>query len=97
MGTILLNDQPDTNNDYYSEGCVFDRNTSDQVNKPLHYNYGKIEVIDFIMQTAVLYRGDQAVLVGNVLKYLARAPLKGNMKQDLETAIWYLKRLLETA
>lgn len=97
MGTILLNDQPDTNNDYYSEGCVFDRNTSDQVNKPLHYNYGKIEVIDFIMQTAVLYRGDQAVLVGNVLKYLARAPLKGNMKQDLEKAIWYLKRLLETA
>lgn len=97
MGTILLNDQPDTNNDYYSEGCVFDRNTADQVNKPLHYAYGKIEVIDFIMQTAVLYRGDQAVLVGNVLKYLARAPLKGNMKQDLEKAIWYLKRLLETA
>lgn len=96
MGTILLNDQPDTNNDYYSEGCVFDRNTSDQVNKPLHYAYGKIEVIDFIMQTAVLYRGDQAVLVGNVLKYLARAPLKGNMKQDLEKSLWYLKKLLET-
>lgn len=69
---------------------------ADQVNRPLHYAYGKIEVIDFIMQTAVLYRGDQAVLVGNVLKYLARAPLKGNMKQDLEKASWYLNRLIET-
>jgi hypothetical protein len=95
-------DAPNTNDDYYSADyrepeCPSPDPAEDNVNSPLHYAYGKIEVIDFIMQTAVLYRGDQAVLVGNVLKYLARAPLKGNMKQDLEKASWYLKRLLEVA
>lgn len=68
----------------------------DLINHPPHYTAGKIEAIDFIMQTAALYRGDQAVLVGNAIKYLSRAPLKGNMKQDLEKSLWYLKRLLET-
>ena len=91
-----LSDQPNTWSEYYEPECPTHDVDEDKVNSPLHYAYGKIEVIDFIMQTAVLYRGDQAVLVGNVLKYLARAPLKGNMKQDLEKASWYLKRLLET-
>lgn len=96
MGTILLNDQPDTNNDYYSEGCVFDRNTSDQVNKPLHYNYGKVETIDYIMQVCALYPGHHAPLVGNVIKYISRAPLKGDKEKDLLKAKWYLQKLIDT-
>lgn len=94
-----MSDAPNTFSEYWEPACPShdaEESLEDKVNSPLHYSYGKIEVIDFIMQTAVLYRGDQAVLVGNVLKYLARAPLKGNMKQDLEKALWYLKRLLET-
>lgn len=66
----------------------------DLINHPPHYTAGKIETIDFIMQIAALYRGDQAVLVGNAIKYLSRAPLKGNIKQDLEKAIWYLNKLV---
>jgi hypothetical protein len=92
-----LADAAYTAGEYYEPACPTPKHEEDKVNSPLHYSYGKIEVIDFIMQTAVLYRGDQAVLVGNTLKYLARAPLKGNMKQDLDKSFWYLKRLLETA
>lgn len=95
-GLPEMSDAPYTMEQEFEESQAHNDKLKDVVNSPLHYNYGKIEVIDFIMQTAVLYRGDQAVLVGNVLKYLARAPLKGNMKQDLEKSLWYLKKLLET-
>lgn len=30
--------------------------------------------------------------LGNALKYIARADFKGSKKQDLEKAVWYLKR-----
>lgn len=69
---------------------------ADQVNRPLHYNYGKVETIDYIMQVGALYPGHQAVLVGNVLKYLSRAPLKGDKEKDLKKAMWYLNKLIDT-
>ena len=34
-------------------------------------------------------------LEGNVIKYLTRAPYKGNEVQDLEKARWYLERLIK--
>lgn len=67
----------------------------DAVNHPEHYNYGKTETIDYIMQVATLYPGHQAVLVGNVIKYISRAPLKGDKEKDLKKAQWYLNKLLE--
>ena len=67
----------------------------DPINKPEHYNYGKTETIDYIMQVATLYPGHQAVLVGNVIKYISRAPLKGDKEKDLKKAQWYLNKLLE--
>jgi hypothetical protein len=76
----------------YSE----DRHKEDAVNSPLHYRYGKIEVIDYLMQVGSLYPGHQAVLVGNCLKYLSRAPLKGDKEKDLRKAQWYLNKLIET-
>lgn len=68
----------------------------DKVSSPLHYNYGKVETIDYIMQVASLFPGHQAVLVGNIIKYLSRAPLKGDKDKDLKKAQWYLNRLIET-
>ena len=68
----------------------------DSVNKPLHYNYGKVETIDYIMQVCALYPGHQAALVANVIKYVSRAPMKGDKEKDLKKAQWYLNRLIDT-
>jgi hypothetical protein len=63
----------------------------DPVNHPAHYKYGGIETIDFIEAKELGYN------LGNVVKYLTRADHKGNRKQDLEKALWYLNRELSTA
>jgi hypothetical protein len=60
----------------------------DPVNHPAHYKYGGIETIDFIEAKELGYN------LGNVVKYVTRADHKGNRKQDLEKAIWYLQREL---
>ena len=61
---------------------------SDPVNHPAHYKTGGIETIDFIEAKGFNYN------MGNAVKYITRADHKGNRKQDLEKAIWYLKREL---
>lgn len=58
----------------------------DPVNHPAHYKAGGIETIDFIEAKGLNYN------LGNVVKYITRADHKGNRKQDLEKAMWYLKR-----
>ena len=60
----------------------------DAVNHPPHYKVGGIETIDFIEAKKLGYN------LGNVVKYLTRADHKGNRKQDLEKAKWYLEREL---
>jgi prolyl-tRNA editing enzyme YbaK/EbsC (Cys-tRNA(Pro) deacylase) len=60
----------------------------DAVNHPAHYKVGGIETIDFIEAKKLGYN------LGNVVKYLTRADHKGNRKQDLEKAKWYLEREL---
>jgi hypothetical protein len=60
----------------------------DPVNHPAHYKYGGIETIDFIEAKELNYN------MGNAVKYITRADHKGSRKQDLEKAIWYLKREL---
>ena len=62
----------------------------DAVNHPAHYKIGGIETIDFIEAKKLGYN------LGNVVKYLTRADHKGNRKQDLEKAKWYLERELST-
>lgn len=62
---------------------------ADPVNHPAHYKVGGIETIDFIEAKSLNYN------IGNVVKYLTRADHKGNRKQDLEKAMWYLKREIE--
>lgn len=60
-----------------------------EVNHPLHYNVGKIEVIEFIEDQKLGYH------LGNAIKYICRCDYKEKKKQDLEKAIWYLRREIE--
>lgn len=69
----------------------------DMVNNPQHYKTGKIECIDCISAVVSMYDGEQAYDVGQIVKYLYRAPTKQNFMQDLRKAQWYLNRLIDTA
>ncbi|WP_423831394.1 DUF3310 domain-containing protein [Staphylococcus haemolyticus] len=63
----------------------------DVVNKPKHYTYGDIEIIDFIEQVTKDYKSELAFSIGNAIKYISRANHK-NGKEDLDKARWYLNR-----
>lgn len=71
------------------------------VNHPKHYNQGKFEVIEVIEDQKLGFH------LGNAIKYICRAGKKLPEKsteemdraltvQDLEKAIWYIKRHIET-
>lgn len=73
---------------------VQQRKRNDTVNHPSHYNYGEIEVINFIEQVTKHYNPNVAYHIGNAIKYLARSPHK-NGKEDIEKAKWYIERAFE--
>ncbi|WP_436952916.1 DUF3310 domain-containing protein [Staphylococcus shinii] len=73
---------------------VQQRKRNDTVNHPSHYNYGEIEVIDFIEQVTKHYNPNVAYHIGNAIKYLSRSPHK-NGKEDVEKAKWYIERAFE--
>lgn len=60
----------------------------DLVNSPPHYKGNKFEVIDIIDDFGLSFN------TGNAIKYILRADKKGNQKQDLLKAIWYLEHEL---
>ena len=62
---------------------------NDPVNHPSHYTQGKYEVIDVLEDWKLDFR------LSNAVKYIARAKYKGNEVQDLEKAVWYIKRYIE--
>lgn len=64
---------------------------TDDINHPPHYNTGKIEVIEFIEDQKLDYHS------GNAIKYICRAGRKDKTKtiEDLEKAIWYIRRRIE--
>lgn len=72
-----------------------DVTSTDEVNKPEHYNTGSVECIEAIQATL---SGEEfkGYCRGNAVKYLWRCMYKGKSKQDLEKARWYLERLLDT-
>ena len=70
------------------------RKRKDNVNSPSHYNYGEIEVIDFIEQVTKHYNPNVAYHIGNAIKYLARSPHK-NGKEDVAKAKWYIERAFD--
>lgn len=63
----------------------------EKVDHPSHYNAGRIEVIDFIEDQGLNFN------LGNAVKYISRAGKKdpAKFREDLEKAIWYLKRELK--
>ena len=65
----------------------------DNVKKPSHYNAGKYEVIDIIESILNTLKVEpfQAYCLGNSLKYIARAGLKGDFKEDIKKALMYLQ------
>ena len=67
----------------------FLRQREDSINHPAHYTHGGIEAIDVIEAWELNYK------LGNVLKYISRAPFKENYLQDLKKAQWYLNREIE--
>ncbi|MDW4078315.1 DUF3310 domain-containing protein [Staphylococcus saprophyticus] len=73
---------------------VKQRKRNDTVNHPSHYNYGDIEIIDFIEQVTQHYNANVAYHIGNAIKYLARSPHK-NGKEDIDKARWYIERAFE--
>ncbi|MFO3691794.1 DUF3310 domain-containing protein [Staphylococcus felis] len=66
----------------------------DNVNKPPHYTYGDIEIIDVIEQVTKDYPPELGFAIGNAIKYISRATHK-NGKEDLAKARWYLERAYE--
>ena len=58
----------------------------DMVNHPRHYSSHGIEPIDYIESHNLNFN------LGNVIKYVSRAPFKGTELEDLKKAKWYLER-----
>jgi hypothetical protein len=71
--------------------------TDNPVN-PAHYiKSGGIETIDYEEAVCADLPGDEAISVGNILKYVSRYRQKhpGDPSRDLRKARWYLDRLIE--
>lgn len=64
---------------------------SDNVNQPPHYMYGKIEVIDKILDSV---ENPESYLQGNILKYVMRYKHKNGI-EDLRKAKVYLDWLIK--
>lgn len=69
----------------------------DMVNHPPHYTKGTFETIDVIEDVAQFYPGEQAWSVGNIFRYVSRAPHKGEKLKDLKKAQFYMNRLVKAA
>lgn len=70
---------------------------TDNINHPSHYTNGAIEAIDMIEVIVKPYDPNIGWSIGNVVKYLCRAPFKTNLIEDLKKAKWYLNRAIHTA
>jgi hypothetical protein len=77
------------NKDFANEDYGFkeiSKDEVDMVNHPQHYSAHGIEPIDYIESHDLNFN------LGNVIKYVSRAPYKGTELQDLKKAKWYLER-----
>ena len=64
----------------------------DPVNHPEHYAKASVTVNLEPIQLCECYD----FCLGNAIKYILRAPYKGNTLQDMKKAKWYLERELST-
>lgn len=76
--------------DEYAMPCI---NPPDNVNHPEHYETGKFECIDVMVET----QGKQAVLdfcLCNAFKYIYRHQRKNGL-EDIKKAKWYIDKYIE--
>jgi hypothetical protein len=59
------------------------------IDHPAYYNQHNPEVIEIIENYNLGFH------LGNAIKYILRAPYKGNTREDLKKAIWYLDRYMD--
>ena len=79
-----------------TEDTEEEKKSEDMVNHPSHYTSGGVECIDAITSALSSYEDSvDSWLVGQVIKYLWRAPLKGKYEEDIKKAQFYLNRLVE--
>ncbi len=64
----------------------------DMVNKPPHYNQGSVECIEAI-RAALTKEEFEGYCKGNAMKYIWRHRHKGEPKENLDKAAWYLDKL----
>lgn len=64
-------------------------NDKEMVNHPEHYKGNSMEVIDIINDYNLNFE------LGNAIKYILRSSKKGNKRQDLEKAMWYINHEIE--
>jgi translation elongation factor EF-Tu-like GTPase len=83
-GQMLINDP------YGAHKVMKKVQDGEMVNHPDHYQGKKMEVIDVIEDY------DLGFSLGNAIKYILRADAKGNRKQDLKKAIWYIQREIDS-
>ena len=90
-GKVLIEEAPGTTEKPPLGRRPFLDDGKDLVNHPAHYNFGRIEVIEFIEDQGLGYH------LGNAVKYICRAGRKDESKEveDLEKARWYLDRRIE--
>ena len=66
----------------------------DMVNNSSHYTKGKYECIDVIRDN-LGEEGFKAFCIGNATKYIHRHEHKNKPKEDLEKAIYYIKKAID--
>lgn len=62
--------------------------TQENVNHPKHYQGNGLEAIQVIEAFALDFN------LGNAVKYILRSGKKGEKREDLEKAIWYIRRAM---
>lgn len=67
--------------------------SAEAVNHPSHYNQGKYECVDVMVETFGKEAAKNFCLL-NAFKYVWRTGEK-NGKEDIKKAIWYLNKILE--
>lgn len=68
--------------------------TDEVVFHPSHYTQGKVECLDAIESAVTGLSGIEAVLTGNIIKYMWRWKRK-NGTEDLRKARFYLDHLIQ--
>lgn len=66
---------------------------ADNVNHPAHYETGKFECIDVMVETQGK-EATQSFCVCNALKYLYRHKRKNGL-EDIKKALWYLEKFVD--